>query len=541
LIVAAREHIINPYESTHYSSAMSARRERQLIVAHYHLRPGGVRRVIETALPAVAAAGALQKITLATGEPPESAWLERLRRELPGVIVDVEVRPGFLYRSEQNGDGPRAIAELTTACTDLLRRRGGDQAVLWVHNLALGRNAPLAAAWAQAASATGAVLLSHHHDFFFDNRWIRWPEIVGSGFVDLSSAARTVFPSECRVAHLAINRADHTHLAAGFGERARWLPNPTTPPRHAPGADLAARRWLADRLGGEAPYWLLPCRLLRRKNLAEALLLMRWLQPGASLVTTGGVTSPDEEPYRARLAAAAREHAWPLHLAVLAGADHAPPVSALMAGADAITLTSLQEGFGLPYLEAAAVERPLVARALSNVLPDLAALGLRVPTTYEEVLVSRTWFKVDRERAWQEKLWRRWQAVLPAEARAVSAEPVLLSAESDVVPFNRLTLTAQLEVLARPAESLRDGLAALNPPLAVWSGMAADWPPAEFSAAAAQALSPAVFARDFWAAVDVAVSGAPPAADASSVVLREFLAERLRAENLYPLVFDPET
>ena len=38
-------------------------------------------------------------------------------------------------------------------------------------------------------------------------------------------------------------------------------------------------------------------------------------------------------------------------------------------------LTSAQEGFGLPYLEAAALRKPLIARHLPNVVPDLLELG----------------------------------------------------------------------------------------------------------------------------------------------------------------------
>ncbi|MCL6622944.1 MAG: hypothetical protein K6T55_12720, partial [Syntrophobacterales bacterium] len=60
-------------------------------------------------------------------------------------------------------------------------------------------------------------------------------------------------------------------------------------------------------------------------NLAEALLLTRWLRPGAWLVTTGGASSAEEQPYAERLAAAARAHGWPLRLGVLAGDESAKP------------------------------------------------------------------------------------------------------------------------------------------------------------------------------------------------------------------------
>ena len=101
--------------------------------------------------------------------------------------------------------------------------------------------------------------------------------------------------------------------------------------------------------------WLLPCRLLRRKNIAEALLLTRWLRPEAWLVTTGGVSSAEEQAYADGLAAAAQTHGWRLRLGILHGDEsQKPSVPELLAASEAVLLTSLQEGFGLPYLEAAA-------------------------------------------------------------------------------------------------------------------------------------------------------------------------------------------
>ena len=514
---------------------------RQLIVAHYHLRPGGVRRVVETALPALAATREFSSITLATGEAPEVDWLTRLRAAVGGVPVHLEVHRDFLYWSEVAPVREGFTAELARTATDFLARRGGEQAVLWAHNLALGRNAPLAAAWAQAVATTGATFLVHHHDFFFDNRWIRWPEMQAAGLPSLTAAAGVVFPNGPRTAHLAINRADHALLATEFGARAIWLPNPVTAPRHASGGERAAREWLAARTGSDEPYWLLPCRLLRRKNLAEALLLVRWLRPGARLVTTGGPTSADEEPYAARLREAAQRHRWPLHPAVLAGQNHAPPVSALIAGAEAVVLSSLQEGFGLPYLEAAAAGRPLVARALPNVLPDLVDLGLRAPTVYPEILVPRDLFDGPRERARQRELWSRWRQALPAEVQPIAGEPALLVSEEEIVPFSRLTLTAQEEVLAHSIDRLRDALDAANPDLSSWPRGGAEWPAAGFGDEAEAALSPARFAENFLAAAQGATDASPVSDNAPGKVLDAFLADRLRGDNLYPLVFDPVT
>jgi hypothetical protein len=65
---------------------------------------------------------------------------------------------------------------------------------------------------------------------------------------------------------------------------------------------MATRRWLKKFPGlPGAPLWVVPCRVLRRKNIGEALLITRWLRPEAHLVVTGSASSSDEVPYSQRL------------------------------------------------------------------------------------------------------------------------------------------------------------------------------------------------------------------------------------------------
>lgn len=480
----------------------------------------------------------MPRVTLASGESPDVAWLKRLCGALPGVRLDVVVEPRFLYSSELAD--PPSVAELVPVCSRLLESPGGGGTVLWAHNLGLGRNGPLARAWAEAAVATGTVFLSHHHDFFFDNRWGRWPELRRAGAAFPDDAARWVFPAGPGIMHIAINGRDHALLGAGHGARALWWPNPVTPPRHGAGQETEARRWLAGKTGHDDPYWLVPCRLLRRKNLAESLLLARWLLPGTRVVTTGAPTSRDEESYAASLGGEARRCGWPLDLSVLAGAEDAPPVSALLAGAEGVLLNSLQEGFGLPYLEAAAAERPLLARALPNVLPDLLAMGLEVPDAYDEILIPPDGFDIRAECVRQEKLWQVWCENLPDEVRDMAGRPPLLSAAGDnAVAFSRLTMTAQLEVLASGDDALTGMLDAANPALAGMRG--AERQHARLGEEAGRLLSPARVAENFREAVEQALRLPSAGEDAPVRTMQGFLRDRLAGPNLYPLLFTPQT
>jgi len=520
-------------------------RRVRLVVVHYHLRPGGIRRVIELATPhLVRAAGTVTEVTLLTGARADDAWHEHFAAHLPGVRVRVHVEPAVNYFSEQRRSPARIARRLRAVFARLFVGDAGADTVVWAHNLGVGRNLMLSRELAAACAARDVPLVAHHHDWWFDNRWRRWPELRRCGAATLAAAARAVFPRAGQMIHAAINHEDASLLEKHLGDRALWLPNLAAPEPPPPPARVdAAHHWLNRQLAHhDAPVWLLPCRTLRRKNIAEALLLTRWLRPGAWLVVTGTASSRDELPYFAALAAAARRHHWRLRLGVLGGDEsRRPAIPELLAASEAVLLTSVQEGFGLPYLEAAAARRPLIARRLPNIAPDLHRFGFRFPQAYDEIWIAPALFNQPAERARQQHLFRRWCADLPAAARRRVAVPTLLAAADGApTPFSRLTLTAQLEVLAKPAGESWAACAPLNPGLAGWRARAArqalrvtPWP-----RGAARWLGGAAYARRWLAAVRRVNPGKKFSAPALQA---DFLAVKLAARNLHPLLWHPQT
>ncbi len=517
----------------------------KLVVVHSHYRPGGVRRVIELALPALTAAlrPAVTEIVLAGGEAPEDTWLERVRRQAAAIPVSCAIEPRAGYVSEHRPAPAAAARRLRAWLTALLAGAAPRGALVWAHNPGLGRNLLVADALQAVCAARAVPLVFHHHDWWFDNRWARWPEMRRTGFGSLAAVARTILPAT-GVRHAAINDADARILRRHFGSAAGWLPNPAAPSaRPGPAEIRRARRWLRARLGDDAPVWIVPCRLLRRKNLAEALLLTRWLRPEAWLVTTGAASSAEEQAYAAALAGGAQEHGWRLRLGVLAGGEAGKPsVDALIGASEAVLLTSLQEGFGLPNLEAAAGGRPLLARTLPNIAPDLARFGFRFPHAYAEVQVDPALFDAAAERRRLQARWRAWRSGLPAPCRPLAGRPERLAkpALRGAVPFSRLTLAAQLEVLARPPAETWARCLPLNPWLAGWRARAATgrlqvstWP-----AAATARLDGAAYARRF---VRWLQSGPPPrSAEAGRAAMAEFIEAKLAPENQYPLLWSSQ-
>ncbi len=544
----------------------------KLVIVHYHLRPGGIRRIIELATPHLVreAPRPITRVVLATGAPADCRWHDSFSQQLSTVPVELVVEPAFNYLSEQRGASGRIQARLRHALVRLFADAGAGNTLVWAHNLGVGRNLILARELATACVERGIPLVAHHHDWWFDNRWTRWPEMRRFGFRNLAAPAKVVFPSQANILHAAINHADAAILARHFGKRALWLPNLSEPAPPPPARQARlAHRWLRKKLAHDgAPVWLLPCRTLRRKNIAEALLLTRWLRPEAWLVVTGGASSADEQPYFHALEQAAHQHHWRLRLGVLAGDESRKPrVPELLAASQAVLLTSIQEGFGLPYLEAAAAQRPLIARRLPNIAPDLDRFGFRFPQSYDEILIAPELFDWPGERARQQDRFRNWQAAMPAVARQrVLPPPILAASRRCPIPFSRLTLAAQLEVLAKPARATWAAGADLNPFLKVWQQRATagrlhvtPWPRAakawlggeayaqrfftglENCHLAAADLSPrSLKSSGFRGGSDRRSRTEDTRANRSSLsrqVQTDFLAAKLDAQNLYPLLW----
>ena len=520
----------------------------QLLIVHYHFRPGGVRRVIELATPQMVAhwPEKIRGVMMATGEEPDPAWLRAFRGRLPGTPVKVLVQPAFGYVSELGEQGRNLRRRVMDGIMELLREAGQDDCLIWAHNLGLGRNLYLARELAFTCHAGGIPLVSHHHDWWFENRWHHFAARRDPGFRTLAAVAGAVMPGSPRIAHAAINQADANVLNKHFPGRAGWLPNPIGSPAQPTAANVeAARAWLHQQLGEDAPVWLLPCRLLRRKNIAEALLLTRWLRPEAWLVSTGGVSSAEEQAYADTLIAAAQTHGWRLRLGILRGDENQKPsVPELLAASEAVLLTSVQEGFGLAYLEAAALRRPLVARELPNIGPDLAKFGFRFPQCYREVRVDPSLFDWRGEHDRQKRLFAEWKSLMPRAAARLAGKPAVLASGSAPchVPFSRLTLTAQLEVLAQPVEHSWERCVTLNPFLKTWRqrSLAGRLKTSPWPRSAERWLGGCAYARRFLEMVPPLLSP-PPRVGAGPAAQADFLRQKLRAANLYPLLWNSHT
>ncbi len=411
----------------------------ELCVLHYHFRPGGVRRVIELGLPALARALGSARVTMLAGEAPPADWRAQMEAALYPCVVEWCIEPAVGYWSELKLSVPDARA----AIREVLHRCAGLTAPLWAHNLSVGRNLLLAGEVAALPYHFPRWL--HHHDWWWDGRWERWPEFRAQGFHTLAAALAVTLPSGTLLRHFCVNLTDARRLSEWTGEPFRFLPNPMAVPAVTPQEVEAARAFLRRTTGADH-WWLYPCRALRRKNIAEALLVQRALAPESFVVTTGGASSTAEENYFVRLTVAAAANGWPLAAGV-GMRKQSPPVTALTAAADAVVITSLKEGFGLPYSEAALATRPCYARVPFGLEETLQDLQVPLTQQWSSLPVPREWFDSAREAARVAQMRESLPALLPPEFQA--AARISVSPDKDsTVDFGRLSLDAQLEVIS---------------------------------------------------------------------------------------------
>lgn len=356
----------------------------KLALVHYHAEPGGVTTVlVQSALALLKHGGDVDDIQLVVGRDGgvRDARLRILEAAgLPSANPDVSVRiiPEMDYRADHGHfDHERRDLLFRTF------REIGRERVLVLHNYHLGKNAEFTDAVLRLAEAGGhSGIVFYIHDF---------PEAgrpANHRYLE-RHVNRSWYPSGPGIRYAAINERDLGILrAAGIpADQSATLFNPmATEAWDAMSAEqheeIRERLWNAARALGfrSTRKWLsvYPVRAIRRKNVLEAAMLTRFHPDGELWITLPG-TSPAEERYSGMVTELYRDSvirgAFPAN-AVLEAANVSFPQ--LLQASDLVVSSSVQEGFGLTFVEAIRAGRPLFARYL-DVLGDPVRLFGRHP------------------------------------------------------------------------------------------------------------------------------------------------------------------
>ena len=389
-------------------------------LVHYHLRAGGVTRVLETQSQALTQAG-INHVILA-GSPYQGP-----------ANLPVTVLPSLDYtESAPNLSGTALLAEMRQAATTALR---GTPHTWHLHNPTMGKNVLFPAVIEELAAAQEQLVL-HFHDFAEDGRPKNYKFIRN----ELS-----LYPLAPQIRYAFINSRDRNLLIeAGVpNEQTTLLPNAVTP-------QSATRR--APRETSAPSTVLYPVRGIRRKNLGE-LCLLSGLAPDE--VTFALSLAPENPAWRTiyeQWVDAVENFHLPVQMGVVGKTAPAPGLEPTyanwLAHSSHLVTTSVMEGFGLAFLEPLGMGKPLLGRDLPEITADFKQNGGRLGDLYEELLIPAEW--VDRRRLLETlreqlgEVYRAYGAALPNGILKESQEALELGGYFD---FGNLPESIQLEVL----------------------------------------------------------------------------------------------
>ncbi len=401
----------------------------RIAIVHYHLRPGGVTRLIGHAVRAVTPA-ASAVVVVGEAPPPPSP-----------VAAPVRLVPALRYADAPRASAEDAAKELRASARSAL---GAEPDVWHVHNSALGKTPVLPAAVRRLA-ASGARVLLHIHDFPEDGRpadYRRLLDVVAGG--DPARLGDGLYPQAPQIHYAVLNRRDERFLSyAGVpADRLHLLPN----------AVWVEAEPAAPAPADEPPLYLYPTRAIRRKNLGEFLLWAAVAEPGTRWATTFAPENPREQAAYAAWVALARDLGLPVRFAV--GSSAASSFAELARAARALVTTSVAEGFGMAFLEPWLLGREVVGRNLPEITDEFAAAGVDVTRLYSRLDVPLDWVGRDEFHA---RLRASMQAAYGAYGRTPTASDFEAAAADSLrgthVDFGRLDAAMQSAVIRRVAAS----------------------------------------------------------------------------------------
>lgn len=343
----------------------------RVAIVHYHLKPGGVTRVIENA---VAALGKNAQSVAISGVPYDGNALSQTR-----------CVPALAYTPDPKKPDPSALVKaMKAAAIDAL---GGSPDVWHIHNHSLGKNNGFADSVAQLAQE-GARILLQIHDFAEDGRPSNYRALIKH----LSDRAN-LYPLSPNILYATLNHRDDGILAeAGIPNAQRTiLANPVAVP--SLNLNKSIQNLDTERL------ILYPTRAIRRKNLGE-LVLWSAIDPEERIfATTASPANAQHLPVHEAWGDFAQERELRLRLGLCdrEGFDF----EALMSGASALITTSIAEGFGLAFLEPWLFKKPLCGRDIPDITEDFKKHDIALDALYPALRVP---LEIIGEHALKERL-----------------------------------------------------------------------------------------------------------------------------------------
>lgn len=363
---------------------MADRMTKRVAIVHYHLRRGGVTRVINAACQALEKKG--YEVVVLSGEPP----LADAKSE------NVRVVQALNYRKT----GSSVIAEsLMEALKRAAIEHFGELPDVWhFHNPNLAKNVMIPTVVRELAEEGHRVVLQLH-DFAEDGRPGNY-SAQRSYFDSEATFEKTLYPTAKQIHYATINQRDHDFLrSAGISNsNVHVLANAIT--------ELPVRTKPTDRpFSKDKLFALYPTRGIRRKNIGELLLLALFYGDRVDFATSMRPENPEWKAVHEEWERLAKVMNLPITFGIAEDSDY--QFLDLLGWSDFIVSTSVGEGFGLAFLEPWIVDKCVIGRDLPEITQDIRKNGVRLETLYESIQFPVEWLDENELRAEIESRLRR--------------------------------------------------------------------------------------------------------------------------------------
>lgn len=344
-----------------------------IVIAHSHLNPGGVTRIIESQIDSLPN----DEITVIVGSCADP---EKMTKK--GAAL--HILEGLNYLENRKYSDKEVMLQLHRIHNQI-KSRLKPHSILHFHNLNLGKN-PIVTYAVYLLAKDGVRVFNHAHDFAEDRpaNYQFLKEILNDNF--LQKLNEVLYPKLPNYQYGVLNSFDLERLIS-YGvehDRIEWLPNPVTFNSKENIYDKTkAKTEICDQLNLEQNKLLItyPVRVIQRKNIGEFILLAALFNENANFVVTQPPQNPVEiERYKKWVDFCKKEK---INVTFEAGTK--VDFEKLLIASDFCITTSYKEGFGMVYLEPWLLNTPVVGRDIDFISKDFRADGFEFPALYDQI------------------------------------------------------------------------------------------------------------------------------------------------------------
>ncbi|MEM5948153.1 glycosyltransferase family 1 protein [Spirochaetia bacterium 38H-sp] len=413
----------------------------ELLIFHYHLKPGGVTSVIVDSIKAFLQDNDSWTVRVITGSSEDTeAFKNRLGVFAQRVILQVEPLVGYAEEDLDEQDASERISDIKS----LLERLCDEERVFWIHNFHLGKNPYFTEAVIRLAQEGRQKIVLHVHDFPESGRYINLGRIR-------KYVKGPLYPTSNNVRYALINNRDVRILShAGIPEDMIFLLDNPYHPLDFGEYTEEKKNSLQDvlKIGQNKKLFLSPVRAIRRKNILESALISIMVDVvyGVSLPGTSG-----QEVHYSELVARCMRDTGNISSLGITAENSGISFPSVLKSADSLISSSVQEGFGYLFLQAIDSARPLIARRL-DIIDGFDHIFENYPVfLYEHFFIPTGFFDINTEhigKKYQKKI-DKLASYVPESVTIELKEEINNIVQKERVEFSFLPVEMQEKVLLK--------------------------------------------------------------------------------------------